>query len=154
MAVVDVEFIATANFSSLVAQAEIANASLMQLQKTTATINAEKMAGAFSTFTSSLTNSGRFTSQMVNVTSSTEAFGKSLMAGKLTFAEYKRELSAFVAQREGMIDKLAAQNVRMAESTVISRGINPSNGQAMAQVVTSTGALSTSAATQAALATQ
>ena len=154
MAVVDVEFIATANFSSLLAQTKMANASLAQLQKTTAAINAEKIAGAFSTFTSSLTNSGRFTSQMVNVRSSTEAFGKSLMAGKLTFAEYKRELSAFVMQREGMIDRLAAQNVRMAESTVIARGINPSTGQAMAQVVTSTGALSSAAATQASFAAQ
>ena len=154
MAVVDVEFIATANFSSLVAQTKMANASLAQLQATTAAINAEKVAGAFSTFTSSLTNSGRFTSQMVNVTNSTNAFGKSLMAGKLTFAEYKRELSAFVMQREGMIDRLAAQNVRMAESTVIARGINPSTGQAMAQVVTSTGALSSAAATQASFAAQ
>lgn len=138
MAVVDVEFRANANFSGLISQANMANAAISKLQASVTSLNAEKMNQAFTEFSKGLTGSGQYIAQTVRVSDATQRFGQDLVNNKLQLKDYAREFGRYVSGRESQIKKLADQQVRMQQSMVVSRGMDPS-GRLIAQVFTPTG---------------
>jgi TP901 family phage tail tape measure protein len=138
VAVVDVEFRANANFSGLISQANMANAAISRLQGSVTSLNAEQISQAFAEFSKGLTGSGQYIAQTVRVSDATQRFGQDLVNNKLQLKDYAREFGRYVSGRESQIKKLADQQVRMQQSLVVSRGMDPS-GRLIAQVFTPTG---------------
>jgi TP901 family phage tail tape measure protein len=97
-----------------------------------------------------MTRGGQFTSQSVIVEDATRKFGQSLQENRLHLRDYGREFGNFVRGREGMIKKLARQQVQMDRSLVMATG-RTASGQMRAGVYTPTG-LDAGMQTKAALA--
>jgi len=152
MALVNVEFVATANFTQLQQQINAANASLRALQATTKTfassaamLSSPKVSGGINGVTQMLTQGGAFTSQMVTMSNTTQQWGQRLVENKLRLGDYSKAINQHVRTGDGVVKKLAAQNLLMKQSMVIPRGISAS-GQLQAQVLTSQGSLTRQAA--------
>lgn len=154
--VIGVEFIATANFSQLMTQVSAANAQLAALSGEQLKMAAASRAAAMSMFSANITAGGAFSTSMAAVQGSVATFGSALMNNKLKLQDYKRHLGDFYnanARGSSMIQNLARQNVRMAQSIVLPAGFNKA-GQQMAQVITNNGRMVHDAGYQAAMAAE
>ena len=154
--VVGVEFIATANFSQLMTQINAANAQLAALSGEQLKMAAASRAAAMSMFSANITAGGAFSTSMAAVQGSVQTFGSSLMNNKLKLQDYKKHLGDFYnanTRGSSMIQNLARQNVRMAQSIVLPAGFNKA-GQQMAQVITNNGLLAKDAGYKAAMAAE
>ena len=130
MSRIDLQIVATGNFTALESQ-------LARLKSQIATINAMGIGAnpaqlrnvqSYSTaFANALSASGMFQSRMVNLTSETEKFGRSLERGNLRLSQYFRAGAEYARKQQGQIRALAREQVRMMNSTTMAMG----DGRAM-----------------------
>jgi TP901 family phage tail tape measure protein len=87
------------------------------------------------TFNTAIDRSGMFERHMVNMTTETERFGKSLEQGRLRLSEYSRAMREYRRGEMGQIKQLAREQVRMMNATsmmmpdgkaqvIVPKGIN------------------------------
>ena len=136
MSRIDLQVVATGNFAALEGQ-------LARLKSQIAGLNAMSMMGGpgqlrnaqaySSAFANALTSSGQFQTRMVNLTSETDKFGRSLERGNLRLGQYFRAGAQYARKQQGQIRALAREQVRMMNSTSMHMG------QGKAMVATPTG---------------
>ena len=137
MSRIDLNIVATGNFAAVESQ-------LARLRAQIASLNSMGVGGispaaakSVSTYTSrfgdALAATGMFQKNMVNLTSETEKFGRSLQRGNLRLGQYFKAGSEHIRKQQGQIRSLAKEQVRLANSTAMSMG----GGKAM--VMTPTG---------------
>ncbi len=139
--ILNTEFKATADFGQLISEANRAVAALSKLRNESSKGNmniAADFAAANNQFRQAVTSTGLFTASMVDVTSNTQKFGKSLDQGKLKLKDYFTTWRDYSRGTAGDIRKLAQEQVRMQQSVVQSLGRDMS-GASKAMVITPTG---------------
>ena len=139
--ILNTEFKATADFGQLISEANRAVAALSKLRNESSKGNmniAADFAAANNQFRQAVTATGLFTASMVDVTSNTQRFGKSLDQGKLKLKDYFTTWRDYSRGTAGDIRKLAQEQVRMQQSVVQSLGRDMS-GASKAMVITPTG---------------
>lgn len=141
MSRIDLNIVATGQF----AQVESA---LARLRAQIASLNAQSLAiGGVSSdairsvqsyadsFNVAIDRSGMFERHMVNMTTETERFGRSLQQGRLRLSDYSRAMREYRRNEMGQIKQLAREQVRMMNATtmmmpdgkaqvIVPRGIN------------------------------
>jgi TP901 family phage tail tape measure protein len=133
---IDINVVATGNFSTIEAQIAKLKADIAGLSAAGLAVNPQatrSMQTYISTFSDALNASGNFTTKMVNLTSETERFGRSLERGNLRLGQYFRTATQHIRSQQGEISKLAKENVRLMNSRTLALG----DGRAM--VITPTG---------------
>jgi TP901 family phage tail tape measure protein len=114
-----------ADFGALLAQVQRLTADIGRLNAAFNSFDKTALAtkrNLTNTFLSNVNNLGGFTSQVVDLTSQTERFGKALDKNKLSLKEYFRESArAYKSQSNSM--KLAQQQVRMMQSQMVDLGL-------------------------------
>jgi TP901 family phage tail tape measure protein len=130
MSRIDLQIVATGNFAAVEGQ-------LARLKSQIAAINSMGIVGgpaqlkniqSYSTaFANALSASGMFQSRMVNLTSETEKFGRSLERGNLRLGQYFRAGAEYARRQQGQVRSLAREQVRMMNSTAMALG----DGKAM-----------------------
>jgi TP901 family phage tail tape measure protein len=135
---VQIQFWANANFTSLNSAIAATNKQLSLLNRNAIASNAA-VASSFSNlnkdFARAVASTGMWTSQLVNIETQTNKFAKSLSMGKTGLKEYNRELRNYFRDRNSMVQKLAAQQVRMQQS-ILTPVSTTSSGRAQAQLLT------------------
>lgn len=138
MAVVNIEFIATSNLSQMAGEINRVNASLKAMNQNMGADDLNAINNAFKVYNASLSNSGQYTSHLASIASAEARWGKSLSENKLRLRDYNKELGNHIRGRDSMIKKLAAQQVAIERSTIISRGLDD-RGQRLVNIATPTG---------------
>lgn len=125
MSRIDLQIVATGNFAAIEGQ-------LARLKAQIAAVNSMGMMGgpaqlrnaqSYSTaFANALGASGMFQTRMVNLTSETEKFGRSLERGNLRLNQYFKAGAQYARRQQGQIRSLAREQVRMMNSTAIGMG--------------------------------
>jgi TP901 family phage tail tape measure protein len=75
-------------------------------------------------FAANISSMGGFTTQMVNITSQTEKFGKALASNKMTMREYFAEAYRGYTRQSSMMRQLAREQVRFQEAIAVPVGRN------------------------------
>lgn len=150
--IIDIEFRASANFSDLVSQVNVANAQIQKLSLSMRKLNAEGFGSAVNSFTRALSSSGQFNTQSLLIDNGITKFGKALDAGNLNLQNSSRALRDFVRGRDGQIKQLARQQVMLERSVWTPTG-RTAQGQMRGVLSTPTG-LPNDVATNAAVATR
>lgn len=139
---VRIDFLVTGNMSSLHKQVQALNAELMAVagsmtavDRSMSNIDFQAANGMFSRM---LTNSGQFTTQMVTMKSSTDKFSDALSRQQMTMRQAYSESRRYVTGREGLVKKLARQQVMMQNSILMPQGVGP-DGSVTGRVITPTG---------------
>ncbi len=139
---VNLNFRADGDFGPLIAEVNRAMAQLSKFRNTqllgNLNLNKKDFDAAVMNFRDLVTASGQFSSQIVNVTSSTEQFGKALSKQNLKLKEYYKAYADFRRSASGQIRALAEEQVRVSQSVVKSLGRDMSGAQ-KALVITPTG---------------
>ena len=125
MSRIDLNIVATGQF----AQVESA---LARLRAQIAALNAQSLrVGGFSneairsvqsyadSFNMAIDRSGMFERHMVNMTTETEKFGRSLQQGRLRLSDYSRAMREYRRDQMGQIKQLAREQVRMMNATTM-----------------------------------
>ena len=125
MSRIDLQIVATGNFAGVEGQ-------LARLKSQIAAINSMGMVGSptqlrniqsySSAFANALSASGMFQTRMVNLTSETEKFGRSLERGNLRLGQYFRAGTQYARRQQSQIRSLAREQVRMMNSTAMNMG--------------------------------
>lgn len=126
MSRIDFNIIATFNSAqveSQIARLKVQLASLNAMSAAGITPAAIQSVGTYANaLGGALTRSGMFEKKMVNLTSQTERFGRSLERGNLRLGQYFREGYRQLSRQEGMVRKLAREQIRLQNSVVTSMG--------------------------------
>ena len=128
MSRIDLNIVATGNFSQVEAQLARLKAQAAALNTTIAGMSVfspqatADMRSALGLFETTLRNTGMFQTQMVNLRSETEKFGNSLQRGNVKLGESFRLTTAHIRNQQSAITKLAREQVRLMNSTTVSMG--------------------------------
>lgn len=140
--IVNLNFTADADFSPFISEVNRAMAQLSKFRNTSLAnnlnLNKKDFDAAVLNFRDLVTATGHFSSEVVNVTSSTEKFGRSLARQNLKLKEYYQAYAEYRKQATGQIRMLAQEQVRISQSVVKSLGRDMSGAQ-KALVITPTG---------------
>jgi TP901 family phage tail tape measure protein len=140
--ILNVKFTANADFGQLISEANRAMAVLSKFRNQALTenigLNKKDFDGAVGEFRKAVTAAGYYNSSIVDVTSSTQKFGKELSGQRLKLKDYYSAWSEYSRGAQGQIRKLAQEQVRMNSSIVKSLGRDVSGAQ-KAMVITPTG---------------
>jgi len=140
--ILNVKFTANADFGQLISEANRAMAVLSKFRNQSLTenigLNKKDFDGAVGEFRKAVTAAGYYNSSIVDVTSSTQKFGKELAGQRLKLKDYYSAWSEYSKGAQGQIRKLAQEQVRMNSSIVKSLGRDVSGAQ-KAMVITPTG---------------
>ncbi len=141
MSRIDLNIVATGQFAQV-------EAALARLRAQIAAINSQSLRlggidpgsvrsiqSYVDTFNTAIDRSGMFERHMVNMTTETERFGKSLEQGRLRLSEYSRAMREYRRGEMGQIKQLAREQVRMMNATsmvmpdgkaqvIVPKGIN------------------------------
>ena len=117
MSQVKIDFLVTGNLSSLHKQVQTLNAELMAVAGTMTAVDRSMsnidLQAANAQFGRMMTTSGQFTGQMVQMKSSTDLFADALNRQQLTMRQSFTEAKKYVTGREGLIKRMARQQVMM-----------------------------------------
>jgi TP901 family phage tail tape measure protein len=130
MSRIDLQIVATGNFAALEGQLARLKSQIATLNTLGVGSNPQQLRNiqSYSTaFANALSASGMFQNRMVNLTSETEKFGKSLERGNLRLSQYFRAGAEHARKQQGQIRALAREQVRMMNSTTMAMG----DGRAM-----------------------
>lgn len=140
--ILNVKFTANADFGQLISEANRAMAVLSKFRNQALTqnmgLNKKDFDVAVGEFRKAVTAAGYYNSSIVDVTSSTQKFGKELAGQRLKLKDYYSAWSEYSKGAQGQIRKLAQEQVRMNSSIVKSLGRDVSGAQ-KAMVITPTG---------------
>jgi TP901 family phage tail tape measure protein len=140
--ILNVKFTANADFGQLISEANRAMAVLSKFRNQALTenigLNKKDFDGAVGEFRKAVTAAGYYNSSIVDVTSSTQKFGKELAGQRLKLKDYYSAWSEYSRGAQGQIRKLAQEQVRMNSSIVKSLGRDVTGAQ-KAMVITPTG---------------
>ncbi len=141
--IVNLNFRADGDFGPFIAQVNRAMAVLSKFRNEKLLdpnlgLDKAKFDAALYSFRDLIAQSGLYNSQVVNVTSSTEKFGKALAGQNLKLKEYYKAYVDFRRSTTGQIRMLAQEQVRIQNSVVKSLG-RDIQGASKAMVITPTG---------------
>ncbi len=141
--IINLNFKADGDFGPFIAQVNRAMAALSKFRNEklldpSLGLDKNKFDQAVFSFRDLVSQTGLYNSQIVNITSSTEKFGKSLSAQNLKLKEYYKAYVDFRRSTVGQIRALAQEQVRIQNSVVKTLGRDAS-GAARAMVITPTG---------------
>jgi TP901 family phage tail tape measure protein len=140
--ILNVKFTANADFGQLISEANRAMAVLSKFRNQALSenigLNKKDFDGAVGEFRKAVTAAGYYNASIVDVTSSTQKFGKELAGQRLKLKDYYSAWSEYSRGAQGQIRKLAQEQVRMNSSIVKSLGRDVSGAQ-KAMVITPTG---------------
>lgn len=140
--ILNVKFTANADFGQLISEANRAMAVLSKFRNNALAsnigLNKKDFDGAVGEFRKAVTAAGYYNSSIVDVTSSTQRFGKELSGQRLKLKDYYSAWSQYSKGAQGQIRKLAQEQVRMNSSIVKSLGRDVTGAQ-KAMVLTPTG---------------
>jgi TP901 family phage tail tape measure protein len=140
--ILNVKFTANADFGQLISEANRAMAVLSKFRNQSLAdnigLNKKDFDTAVGEFRKAVTAAGYYNSSIVDVTSSTQKFGKELAGQRLKLKDYYSAWSEYSRGAQGQIRKLAQEQVRMNSSVVKSLGRDVTGAQ-KAMVLTPTG---------------
>ena len=140
--ILNVKFTANADFGQLISEANRAMAVLSKFRNQALAenigLNKKDFDVAVGEFRKAVTAAGYYNSSIVDVTSSTQKFGKELAGQRLKLKDYYSAWSEYSKGAQGQIRKLAQEQVRMNSSIVKSLGRDVTGAQ-KAMVITPTG---------------
>mgnify|MGYP000680767656 FL=1 len=140
--ILNVKFTANADFGQLISEANRAMAVLSKFRNQALSenigLNKKDSDVAVGEFRKAVTAAGYYNASIVDVTSSTQKFGKELAGQRLKLKDYYSAWSEYSRGAQGQIRKLAQEQVRMNSSIVKSLGRDVSGAQ-KAMVITPTG---------------
>jgi TP901 family phage tail tape measure protein len=140
--ILNVKFTANADFGQLISEANRAMAVLSKFRNQSLAqnigLNKKDFDTATGEFRKAVTAAGYYNASIVDVTSSTQKFGKELSGQRLKLKDYYSAWSEYSRGAQGQIRKLAQEQVRMNSSIVKSLGRDVTGAQ-KAMVITPTG---------------
>ena len=125
MAKIDLNIVATGEFSQVTTQIKALQAQVDVLNKSVAGVGvgaamAKDMQLASAAFKSTMLSTGQFTMSTVKMTSETEKFGQALTSGKLRLSEYFQIITGKSGQATASLAALTAEQVKLQESVVMT----------------------------------
>jgi len=125
MAKIELNIVATGEFSQVTSQIKALQAQVDILNKSVAGVGvgsamAKDMQLASAAFQSTMLSTGQFTMSTVKMTSETEKFGQALVAGKLKLSDYFQIITGKAGQATASLAALTAEQVKLQESVVVS----------------------------------
>lgn len=128
MSRIDLNIVATGNFSQVETQLARLKAQAAALSGTVSSMSVfgpratADMQSSIRLFEDSLRASGMFQTQMVNLRSETEKFGSSLQKGNIKLGDSFRIAAGHIRGQQTAISKLAREQVRLMNSTTVAMG--------------------------------
>jgi TP901 family phage tail tape measure protein len=125
MAKIDLNIVATGEFSQVTTQIKALQAQVDVLNKSVAGVGvgaamAKDIQLASAAFKSTMLSTGQFTMSTVKMTSETEKFGQALVAGKLRLNDYFQIITGKAGQATASLAALTAEQVKLQESVVMT----------------------------------
>jgi len=125
MAKIELNIVATGEFSQVTSQIKALQAQVDILNKSVAGVGvgsamAKDMQLASAAFQSTMLSTGQFTMSTVKMTSETEKFGQALVSGKLKLSDYFQIITGKAGQATASLAALTAEQVKLQESVVVS----------------------------------